>query len=58
MTAKEIKFITKSEMENFIINKRNIIYLVVDCQHLRIVYKDRKDRQKWNITEQSTIQAL
>lgn len=43
MTAKEIKFITKSEMENFIINNRNITYLVVDWQHLRIICKDRKE---------------
>lgn len=44
MTAKrEIKFKSKNHMENFMINNRNIIYLVVDWQHLRIVCKDRKD---------------
>lgn len=44
MTAKrEINFTSKSHMENFIINNRNITYLVVDWQHLRIVCKDRKE---------------
>lgn len=44
MTLKrEINFTSLANMENFIINNRNIIYLVVDWQHLRIVCKDRKE---------------
>ncbi len=47
MTAKrEINFTTKTHTENFIINNRNIIYLVVDWQHLRVVCKDRKEWTK------------
>ena len=43
MTAREIKFNSKAAMEKYIINNRNILYLVVDWERLRVVCKDRKE---------------
>ncbi len=39
-TKKEIKFNTKSDMEKYVINNRDVLYLVVDWQHLRVLIKE------------------
>lgn len=39
-TKKEIKFDTKADMEKYVINNRNNLYLVVDWQHLRVLIKE------------------
>lgn len=40
---KEVKFSSKSEMGKYIINNRDILYLVVDWEHLRIVKAERNE---------------